>query len=79
MAKPVHEIRVRDLKASVWVNAAKDRTWFSVSITRRYEEHGQWRESHSFNHGDLPIVAKLAEMAFAWVCTEAEAAVRRNP
>ena len=79
MAKPVHEIRVRDLRACVWANAAKDRTWFSVSITRRYEEQGQWRESHTFHAHDLPIVAKLADMAFAWACMEAEPSVRRNP
>lgn len=71
MAKPVHEIRLRDLKAAVWANDAQGRTWFNVSITRRYEGQGQRGESHSFRRDDLPVVSKLAEMAFAWLCTEA--------
>lgn len=67
MAKPVHQIRLQDLRATVWANQVGERTWFNVSITRRFEQDGQFKETSSFGRDDLPMVAKLAEMSYAWI------------
>lgn len=67
MSKPVHELRLRDIRASIWANQSDGRTWFNVTITRRFEAHGRWKDTASFTRDDLPIVSKVAELAYAWI------------
>lgn len=65
--KPVHEIRLGALRAAIWANSSVGRTWFNVTITRRFQEQGEWKETTSFGRDDLPVVEKVAEMAYAWI------------
>jgi len=76
--KPIHQIRVGLIRAAVWQNDSEDRVpRFNVSITRAYKQGEEWKESRSFARDDLPVVAKLADLAFAWIvtqCTDSQAA-----
>ncbi len=67
--KPAHEIQLGRLSAVVWANepTGEGRPWFSVSIFRVYQEGGSWKKSTSFGRDDLPVVAKLCDMAYAWI------------
>ncbi len=70
--KPIHQIRVGLLRAAVWQNDPEDRSpRFNVSITRAYKQGEEWKESRSFTRDDLPVVAKLADLAFAWIVLQA--------
>ena len=66
--RPVHEIRLAQVRASIWSNQANgSRRWYSVSISRVYRDGDVWKDTTSFGREDLPLVAKAAEMAYAWI------------
>ena len=66
--RPVHEIKLGRIRASVWNNDSyRLSSWFNVSITRVYRDGDRWHTTASFGRDDLPLVAKAAEMAYAWI------------
>ena len=66
--RPVHEIKLGRIRASIWRNESdRQDIWFNVSISRVYRDGEQWKQTTSFGRDDLPIVAKAAEMAYAWI------------
>ena len=69
--KPVHEVKLGSIRAAVWANKSEDgRTWFNVTIGRLYRDGEQWKDSASFRRDDLPLVAKVADLALAWILAE---------
>ena len=61
--RPVHEIRLAQIRVSIWSNQGNgNRAWYSVSISRVYRDGDVWKDSTSFGRDDLPLVAKAAEM-----------------
>ena len=76
---PIHEIRVGRVRASIWANRGeRSDAWFSVSITRQYRTDDGWKETASFGRDDLPIVAKITEMAYAWIWNQSSSRNRRQ-
>lgn len=66
--RPVHEIKLGRIRASIWANGAHGQgTWFNVSISRLYRAGDEWKTTTSFARDDLPLVSKAAEMAYAWI------------
>jgi hypothetical protein len=57
--KPVHAVRHRNLKASIWVNQTEKGPMYNVTVTRAYRENDRWHDSTSFGYDDLMNVAKL--------------------
>ncbi len=79
-SKPARDFRLGRIKATIWANHTADGdVWFSVEIVRLYQDAGQWHESTSFGRDDLPLVAKAADMAFAWIWSESRQATSVNP
>lgn len=76
--KPVHEIRLGRIKAAIWENETQNGKRHNVTVTRLYKDEDQWKDSQSFGRDDLPIVAKVLDMAHTWIfqqpMTAAEAA-----
>lgn len=70
-SKPVHEIKLARIRASVWANhGERQHIWYSVSITRLYRDGETWKDTTSFGRDDLPLVVKAAEMAYAWIWSQ---------
>ncbi len=66
--RPIHEIKLGRIRASIWTNESdQSETWFNVSIARMYRDGDRWKTTTSFGRDDLPLVAKAAEMAYAWI------------
>lgn len=66
--KPIHEIRLGTIRAAIWANGNEPNdVWFNVTVSRHYKEGNAWKDSSSFRRDDLPVVAKIMEMAYAWV------------
>lgn len=66
--RPVHEIVLGRIRASIWANRSQGRgPWFNVVITRAYRDGETWKTTTSFGRDDLPVVVKVAEMAYAWL------------
>lgn len=64
--RPVHELRLGRVKATVRLNRSPKGTWHSVAISRLYKEASKWQETTSFHHDDLPLVAEVASQAWLW-------------
>ncbi len=66
--KPVHEIRVEEVRAVIWANQSNGgRGWFNTSFSRRYKDGNEWKDSTSFRRCDLPYLEKAAHMAYVWI------------
>jgi hypothetical protein len=66
--KPAHHIRLGRIRAAIWQNEnGEDRSWFNVTVTRTYNDDNEWKDTHSFRRDDLPVVAKVLDMAYAWI------------
>jgi hypothetical protein len=79
--KPVHAVRHRNLKASIWVNQTEKGPMYNVTVTRSYREADGWHDSTSFSYDDLMNVAKLMCDAHSYISSERarEAAQRPQP
>ena len=66
--KPVHEIRLGRIRAAIWANETENRhVWFNVTVSRLYKDGEQWKDTSTYGRDDLPIVAKVVDMAYAWI------------
>ncbi len=66
--RPVHEIKLGRIRASIWTNESdRQDVWFNVSISRAYRDGDHWKTTTSFGRDDLPLVSKAAEMAYTWI------------
>ena len=69
--RPVQEMRLGCIRVAIWENTGGAHgAWFSVSVARLYKDGERWKESSSFRRDELPVVAKLMEMAYAWIWDE---------
>lgn len=66
--KPLHEIRLGRIKATIWGNET-DAGGFrhNVQIRRLYKQGDDWKTSDTFGRDDLPLLAKVADMAHTWI------------
>ena len=79
--KPVHAVRHRNLKASIWVNQTDKGPMYNVTVTRSYREADEWHDSTSFGYDDLMNVAKLMYDCHTFISVQRakEAAERQQP
>jgi hypothetical protein len=64
---PVHTIRHRNIKASIWKNQTAKGVMYDVRVTRSYKENDVWHDSTSFGYDDLMNVAKLLSDAHSFI------------
>lgn len=69
--RPAHEIRLGRIKATIWANATEQNgTRHNVTVCRLYKDVDkptEWKQSDSFGRDDLPLVAKVLDMAHTWI------------
>ncbi len=65
--KPVHEIRLGRVKATIWQNATDNGTRYNVAVCRLYKDGENWKQTSSFGRDDLPLVAKVSDLAHSWL------------
>ncbi len=71
--KPVHESRLGRIKAVIWGNEIEGGGFrHNVQIRRLYKDGRDCKESDSFGRDDLPLVAKIADMAHTWIFERAQ-------
>lgn len=69
--RPVHEIRLGAIRASVWQNETAAGTRHNVTFSRLYKDADQWKSSDSFGRDDLLLLAKVADQAHTWILAQA--------
>ena len=72
--KPVHNVRLGAIKAAIWANSTPKGIRHSVTLTRLYKDGKDWKYSDSFGRDDLPLIEKVADEAFRWICAYAKSA-----
>jgi len=65
--KPAHEIRLGRIKATIWANDTDSGVRHNTVITRIYKDGNDWKRSESMGRDDLPLVAKVADLAQIWI------------
>jgi len=66
--RPAYEARFGLLKATVWRQESDKGPWYSVVLSRSYQDqNGQWQSSHSFGRDNLLLVAKLCDLVHSWI------------
>lgn len=70
--KPAHEIRLGRIKATIWENSTENGSRHNVTLRRLYKDGDQWKDSESFGRDDLPLVAKVSDLAHTWIFEQAQ-------
>jgi hypothetical protein len=65
--KPIHTVRLGRIKAAIWANETQVGTRHNVRLCRLYKDGDDWKQSESFGRDDLPLVAKVVDMAHTWI------------
>lgn len=65
--QPVHEVRLGALKAAIWENETSVGTRRNVTVSRLYKDGEEWKQTESFGRDDLPLLAKVVDMAHTWI------------
>lgn len=73
-SRPVHEVRLGRIKAAIWENETQTGTRHNVTLQRIYRDGEQWKSTDSFGRDDLPLVAKVADLAHSWIFEQAQMA-----
>ena len=61
--KPVDEIRIGRVKATIWRNGTDEQPRHNVTFSRLYKDGDQWKSTQSFGRNDLLVLAKVADQA----------------
>ncbi|WP_417377290.1 hypothetical protein [Gimesia maris] len=77
--RPVHEVRMGRIKAIIWENETREGIRHNVSLTRIYKDGETWKDSSSFGRDDLPLVAKVADLAHTWVYDNGKTTAQVEP
>ncbi|BAM05378.1 hypothetical protein [Phycisphaera mikurensis] len=65
--RPAHTVRVGTIKAAIWANETQSGVRHQATFSRGYQVDGEWKDSTSFGLQDLPILEKVASLAFDWI------------
>ena len=66
--RPVHDVRLGRIRAAIWENETDNGKRHNVTLSRLYkDDQGEWRDSSSFGRDDLPLVAKVSDLAHTWI------------
>jgi len=68
--KPIREIRIGNIKASIWEIKSDKVVRHHVSLSRICEAGDDWTHSDSFACDDLLVVARVVDLAHAWICKQ---------
>lgn len=70
--KPVHEIRIGRIRASIWANkTGQGATRHSVTVQRLFKDDSGWKSSSSLGRDDLLLAGKVLDRAHSWICEQA--------
>jgi len=66
--KPVHTVRHRSIKGTIWKNETSAGPMYNVTVVRSWrDEKGNWNDTHSVGYDDLMNVAALMYEAHAYI------------
>ncbi len=71
--RPVNEIRLGHVKAVIFANETDaGGVRYGINFEKIYRDGEKWASTRSFGRDDLPLVAKVADMAHTWIYAETQ-------
>jgi hypothetical protein len=55
------------IKATIWENQTAAGTRHNVTVSRIYKDGDEWKQTESFGRDDLPLLAKVVDLAHTWI------------
>ena len=74
--RPVLEVRLGRIRAAIWENSTQNGVRHNVTVSRLYKDGDDWKDSSSFGRDDLPLLAKVADLAHSWIFEQSGATDR---
>jgi hypothetical protein len=68
----IHEIRFGLIKCEIGCKPSPQGDRYSVKFVRLFRNGDKWQESGRFSRDDLPLVAKIADLAHTWIYFKAQ-------
>ena len=66
--KPLHQIRIGAIRASIWEQQSGNTSFFTVSYSRSYRDRqGQWHSGHSYTEQYLSAIRDCTLEARKWM------------
>lgn len=75
----VHEIRFGLIKCEIKLASTAHGDRYDVSFVRLFRNGDKWQESTRFGRDDLPLVAKIADLAHTWIYLKAQKRAGNQP
>lgn len=77
--KPAREIRFGCVRASIWHTFDGSESSHHVTFRCHYKHLGIWHDKESFDPSELPLLARAAELALAWIYAKPQSVRRIAP
>lgn len=78
--RPVHEVRLGRVTATVWVNDGEYGNHYTTSVKRTYrDDAGRFKDSRSFATRDLLQVSQAVQLVHSWLFKRGLLDNRRRP
>ena len=58
--KPIHEIRLGRVRATIWENSGEKGIYPKVTFSKLYKKDDKWQDTASFGREDLLLLAEVA-------------------
>lgn len=65
--KPVYEVRLGAIKATIWENETSAGKRCNVTLSRIYKDGEEWKQTDSFGRDDLQLLAKVVDLAHTFI------------
>lgn len=65
--RPVTEIRIGRIKATVWENQADGRPYHTFKLTKLYRKDDAWKETTSFGRDDALLIMKVVDQVHSFI------------
>ncbi|MBA3483699.1 MAG: hypothetical protein H0T51_17970 [Pirellulales bacterium] len=73
-AEPLHVIRFGLIKCEIHLRQTRSGDRFNVLVSRLFRNGDQWHESKQFGRDDLPLLAKVVDLAHTWIYLQGQSA-----
>jgi hypothetical protein len=66
-ARPAEEIRMGRIRCRIWEQRDGEKVWYSVDLSRSYEDQEGEHFAKSFGRDDLLVLGVVTQHAFLWI------------
>ena len=70
--QPIHEIRLGHVKCAIFANETQAGIRHNVKVSRLYKDGEKWATTQVFGRDDLPLLAKVSDLAHTWIFVETQ-------